>query len=167
MLHWCGLLIGFVGVVIISLDSMQVSQSLLWGVILAVGGAVTSAFGTVLHKRCFSRDDIVVSAGIQMLFGFVPLLLAALLFENPADFSMNARSVGSLLYLALIGTVVTFLGYYWLLARIRVVVVSAIGYITPVVAIVLGYLVLGEQLTLFEMSGVVLVLGGVIMVSHK
>jgi drug/metabolite transporter (DMT)-like permease len=164
---WLGMALGLAGIILISYDSFGVSDSLFWGVILALGGSLTSAFGTVLHKRWFAADDILVSAGTQILFGLVPLLVAAMIFENLADFKTTTESIGSLLYLSILGTVVAFLGYYWLLARLRVVVVSSIVYVTPVLAILIGALGFEESLRVVEIGGMTLVLAGVVLVTRK
>jgi len=161
LIGWLGLVVGFVGIVVISHDSLEISGSLFWGTIMGIAASAVSALGTVLHKKWFADEDIVTSAGVQMLFGFVPVMIDAVLFEDISQFAINARSIGSLLYLAILGSVVTFLGYYWLLAKMNVVKVAVIGYITPVVAIVIGVAGADEKLTAATLIGGALILLGV------
>lgn len=164
---WVGLAVGLAGVVLISYDSLRVSGDLLLGTVLAVGGAFAAAYGVVIHKRYHAGRDIVVAAHIQMIFGGVLLILASLLFENIGDFSPTLATVGSIVYLAVIGTVVAFLAYYWLLARIRAVSLSLIAFVSPLVAILLGVVVAGETLSPVIVVGTLFILSGIILVVRK
>jgi len=167
LIAWLGMAVGFVGVVIISLDSLKVSGDLFLGTVLAVVAPLTAAYGIVIHKRYHSKENIVVAASVQMTFGGTLLVLGALLFEDISAFNFTAASVGSILYLAVPGSVVTFLGYYWLLKRIRLTTASLIAFITPLVAIMIGVSFAGESLSLPIMTGAVLILSGVLLVIKK
>jgi len=162
---WLGLILGLVGVIVISSSYFGVYESLFWGSVTGAVAALVSALGTVLHKRWFAKDDIVVSAGIQMTFGFIPVIVAAMIFEDISSFVITPQSIGSLIYLSLLGSVVTFLGYYWLLARMHIVMVSSIGYITPAIAIFIGVIGFGEGFGISEIVGTALIMSGVIMVA--
>ncbi|MCX6833775.1 MAG: EamA family transporter [candidate division Zixibacteria bacterium] len=125
------------------------------------------AYGIVLHKHRFGHVDIVVAANVQMIFGGLFLIAGALLLESWSDFHLTVKAIGSILYLALPGTVVTFLGYYWLLKRIRLTVVSLIAFITPLAAILIGVGLADEALSLPILIGGAMILGGVLLVVRK
>jgi len=164
---WIGMVIGFAGVVLISLDSLQTSGNLFLGVVLAVAAPLAAAWGVVIHKQHFARENIVVSSNVQMIFGGIPLILGALIFESWSDFNITVESVGSIVYLATFGTVVTFLGYYWLLRRIRLTTVSLIAFVTPLVAIFIGIILADEHMTPLIIFGTVLILSGIFLVLKK
>jgi drug/metabolite transporter (DMT)-like permease len=164
---WIGLVVGFAGVIVISYQQWQLSQELFLGTMLGIGGTVAAAHGLVIHKMKFSRENIVVAVCVQMICGGIPLLGLACLLEDPADFSVNAASVGSVVYLAVFGSVVAFLGYYWLLKRTTVVVVSLIAFITPLVAIIIGVILFDESMTGMVIAGSAMILSGIVAVVRK
>ncbi|MCB2231068.1 EamA family transporter [bacterium] len=160
-LGWCGIAVGFGGVVLISYEQLATSGDLFLGTVLALAATYAAAHGLVLHKKYHARENIVVTSSIQMLFGGVPVLIAALLFESWSDFHVSAESVGSIVYLAVMGTVVAFLSYYWLLARMTAVSASLTAFITPLVAIFIGVLFFAESLSIPIIAGATLILSGV------
>ena len=131
MVTWMGLIAGFIGILIISYDSLQVSGQLFLGSLLALGGSATAAYGMLLHKKHFAHENILVSVTIQMTLGGIPLILWALAFDPWPASVFSTRSLGCITYLAVLGSVVAFVAYYWLLRRTRAVVVSLIAFITP------------------------------------
>jgi drug/metabolite transporter (DMT)-like permease len=164
---WIGMALGFLGVVVISYDSLQISGNIFAGTVCVIGASLAAAYGIVLHKHRFRHVDIVVAANVQMIFGGLFLLAGALLFESWSDFHVTVEAVGSILYLALAGTVVTFLGYYWLLKRISLTVTSLIAFITPLVAILIGVGLADEALSLPILIGSAMILIGVLLVICK
>jgi drug/metabolite transporter (DMT)-like permease len=164
---WIGMALGFLGVVIISYDSLQTSGDLFMGTVFVIGASLASAYGIVLHKHRFSHVDIVVAANVQMIFGGLFLIAGALLLDNWSDFHLTVKAIGSILYLALPGTVVTFLGYYWLLKRIRLTVVSLIAFVTPLAAILIGVGLADEALSFPIFIGGAMILCGVLLVVRK
>ena len=164
---WLGMGIGLAGVVVISFDSFQASPDIFFGTVLLIASSLAAAYGAVIHKHKFSQVDIVVAANVQMIFGGLFLVIGALVLEKWSDFHVTATAVGSIVYLALAGTVVAFLGYYWLLRHLRLTVVALIAFITPLVAILIGVFLAEESLTLLTVVGSVLILGGVLLVIRK
>jgi len=112
---WGGMVFGFLGVITISFDSLQTSDDLFLGTVMILMASACSAYGIVIHKHKYSDVNIVVAVNVQMIYGGLLLVVGALLLENWTDLTLTTAAVGSIIYLALAGTVVTFLGYYWLL----------------------------------------------------
>ena len=164
---WLGLALGFLGVVVISYDSLQTSGDLFIGTLLAVAGAAAAAYGLVIHKKRFGDQNIFVAANVQMLVGGALLVIGAVLFEDWHDFVVSPESIGSILYLAVFGTVIAFLGYYWLLSHSKAVTVSLIAFITPVVAILIGVLFFKETLSTLIFLGAAMILGGIALVVRR
>jgi drug/metabolite transporter (DMT)-like permease len=104
----------------------------------------------------------------QMVFGMTPLLVIGIATEgNPVNFHWTARAVFSLLYLAVIGSSVAFLLYYWLVRRIEVTRTMLIALVTPLIAVTLGMLVLGERLNYRIVLGGAMILLGVGMIMRR
>jgi len=166
-LAWIGLILGFLGVILISYDSLQTSPHLFIGSILTLVGSFASAYGLIIHKKHHTNANIYVAATVQMATGGLLLLPAALIFEHWSDFAITTASVGSILYLAIFGSVVAFLGYYWLLTHTRAVTVSMIAFVTPLVAILVGEVLAHETLSVLIYVGAAMILGGMLMVVRR
>jgi len=166
-LAWGGLMIGLIGAVLITYEQWQTSADLFLGTILVLVSSFSAAYGTVIHKHKHSRENIFVALTLQMGLGGGLLLVAALIVENLADFGLTAVSVGSILYLALLGSVAAFAGYYWLLKRTTAVIVSMTAFVTPMVAIFIGMVLYDESMTLPVVIGSVMILSGIFLVVKK
>jgi drug/metabolite transporter (DMT)-like permease len=90
----------------------------------------------------------------------------ALLVERHRSLVFDARSVGALLYLAVLGSAVTFTIYYWLLARVRATQVALMSYLIPIVAVAVGAALFDEPLRPRLLAGSALILAGVVIVSQ-
>ena len=103
-----------------------------------------------------------------MIFALVPLIAVGLLCEgNPAQFHWSKVAAGCLLYLALIGSVLAFLLFYWLMQRVAVTNLLTISLITPPLAVVFGWLAAGETFSRWTLLGAVFVLLGVTLIVWK
>ena len=161
-----GALLGVAGVGLIFSNQMEAGGPLAaWGSAAIVAGAACVAYANVLVKARGGAFDPAVLAAGQMLCGLVPLLAFGLAFEgNPFRFRWTALAVVSLLYLTLVGSVAAFLLYYWLVRRIDVTKTMLIPLVTPLAAVVLGMLVLGESLSWRTLAGGALILCGIALV---
>ncbi|MDQ6622011.1 MAG: EamA family transporter [Verrucomicrobiota bacterium] len=139
-----------------------------WGGLgISLGGA-GAAFSTVLLKRRALQVAPAMLAAWQMICGAIPLLLLGRIMEgNPLRFHWSGLAIFCLLYLAIIGSALTFLLLYWLLPRIPVNKLQTISLITPPGAVALGWLLGGERLSLWSLAGGALVLAGVWMIFGK
>lgn len=162
---WLGIILGFLGVLVISIGSLKTSGKIFEGTLLGIVGVVAAAIGMIIHKANHVKKDILVSVTVQMTLGGIPLLLAALIFEDYSAISISAVSAGSILYLAVFSTVIAFLSYYYLMARVTAVVASSTAYVTPLVAIFIGMVFFGESMTGFIIAGAVLILLGCFLIS--
>ncbi|HEX4641077.1 MAG TPA: EamA family transporter [Chthoniobacterales bacterium] len=139
-----------------------------WGGVGIVFGAAGAAFSNVLLKARAIRLAPAMIAAWQMIFGLVPLLIAAFLFEgNPLHFHWTARATFCLFYLAIPGSALAFLLLYWLLPRMSVTNLQTISFITPPGAVLFGWLLGGESFSLWSISGGALILLGVWLIFRK
>jgi drug/metabolite transporter (DMT)-like permease len=114
--------------------------------------------------------DALVASGYETLIGGLVLLAIGLATTSPSDLdpsTWSARSVLGLIYLILVGSVVGYTAYAWLLANAPLGQVSTYAYVNPVVAIALGVIVLNEKLTLRVVLGALLILVAVAIVVRR
>jgi len=158
-----GVLLGIIGVGLIFSNQLSLQGSLAFlagrGIVF---GALVAAYANVLIKlRGKHLDPIILSAG-QMLLGFPPLLLIGIIFEgNPLHLQWTPLALASLLYLVLIGSCVAFILEFWLLQRMPVTRALLLRLITPLVAVTLGKLINGEELTWRILVGGACIISGV------
>src|SRR5437764_2334196 len=152
----CGRLLGFNG------------PLAFWGGIGVVLGAASAAYANVAVKARAIQLAPAMLAAWQMIFGVAPLLVLGFAIDgNPARFHWSAMSLFCLLYLAVIGSALTFLLLYWLLPRLTLAQLQSISLITPPGAVMLGWLLGGENFPLSSLLGAALVLLGVWMIFRK
>ena len=139
-----------------------------WGGLGIVLGAASAAFSNVLLKARAIQLAPAMIAAWQMIFGAAPLMLIGFMVEgNPLKFHWSMVAIFCLLYLAIIGSALTFLLLYWLLPRMTVARLQAISLITPPGAVALGWAVGGEKFSLWSLLGACLVLAGMWMIFRK
>src|SRR5262249_49993259 len=137
-----GAFIALAGVVLICSRLLSFGGLLaFWGGIgISLGGAAAAFSNVILKKRALQLSPAMLAAW-QMIFGVVPLLVLGFILEgNPVRFHWTRMSIFCLLYLAIIGSALTFLLLYWLLPRMTVTNLQTISLITPPGAVMLGWL---------------------------
>jgi drug/metabolite transporter (DMT)-like permease len=129
------------------------------GIILA---ALATAQAGVLVKARGTHIDPAVLAGVQMAGGCVPLLLSGLALEgSPLGFHWTPLALACLAYLTIVGSVIAFLMYYWLIRHMEVSGVMMIPLVTPLVALLFGVLFAGEKIGWHTVAGGAAIIGGV------
>jgi drug/metabolite transporter (DMT)-like permease len=158
-----GVMLGVLGVGVIFSNQLQVSgPRALWGSAALVLSAFCAAYANVLVKTYGLNLQPTVLAAGQMLFGLVPLLLIGIPMEgSPLNYHWTPIAVFSLLYLAVVGTVVAFVLYYWLMRNMDVTKTMLIALVTPVTAVILGMLVLKEEMHWRTLIGGVMIILGI------
>lgn len=156
-----GLLLAFGGVLAIFLPRLSGPPAELLGGLAIVGAAGFSSWGLVLAKHGIRNVDTLVGTAWQMGFGALWLLGAGWVLEQPRLVSYSRPAVLGLLYLAVFGSCVTFVLFYGLLKHMAAVQLSSLAFITPVVAVFAGWLVLDEVLGASTVPGAAVVLVGV------
>ena len=134
-----GVVLGFAGVAVVFSNQLAIAGGkALAGCVALVLSAFFAAYSNVLVKAHGRRMEPAILAGGQMFFGLIPLLLIGIPLEgNPFRFHWTPMAVLALLYLAVVGSVIAFLLYYWLVLNMHVTKTMLISLGTPVVAVVL------------------------------
>jgi drug/metabolite transporter (DMT)-like permease len=158
-----GVGMGIAGVGLIFSDQLSVEgASAFRGSVAIVVGAFAVAYSNVLVKARGGHLDAAVLAAGQMICGLIPLLLIGIAFEgNPLKLHWTPLALVSLFYLALVGSSLAFLMFYWLVRHMEVTKIMLISLVTPLVAVMLGKLVLDEGLTWRIMVGGAGIMAGI------
>lgn len=158
-----GVLLGLLGIVVVFSGELATGGThALW----ASGGIVLAAFATaqagVLIKARGTHISPSVLAGVQMAGGCIPLLVGGLLLEgNPLRFHWTPLAFGALAYLTVLGSVIAFLMYYWLIRHTAVSGVLMVPLVTPLVAVLVGVMFGGETIGWHTVLGGSAIIGGV------
>jgi drug/metabolite transporter (DMT)-like permease len=154
-----GLALGFAGIIILVNFGGSGGVDPVGAVALVIA-ALGWASGTLLARGASLPPRPLQAASMQMLAGGLALTLAAAVTGEFADASVpSARSLAGWLYLVVFGSIVAFTAYGWLLKVAPTALVATYAFVNPVVAVILGWLMLGEKI-----GGRELVAGGVIVV---
>lgn len=155
------LMVGFVGILLLSVPSLRSGMRADVLAILALLGAPISwAAGSVLQNRRQVSLAPQVSAGYQSLAGGLGFLVLVLVFGEPRPVPTN-QAMLAWGYLVLFGSLIGFTSFVQALKLLPMSIAMTYAYVNPVIAVLLGALILGEPITLWTVSGAVLVILGV------
>jgi drug/metabolite transporter (DMT)-like permease len=165
MTRWktLGVLLGIVGVALVFSGELGIGGPIaFWasaGIVLA---ALATAHAGVLVKAAGTHIEPSVLAGVQMAGGCVPLLVVGIALEgSPFRFHWTTLALACLAYLTVVGSVIAFLMYYWLIRHTDVTGVLMIPLVTPLIAVVFGVLFAGERVGWHTAVGGAAIIGGV------
>ncbi len=155
--------IGIAGVAVIFVEQLRVDNAMAFaGSVAIVVGAYAAAQSSILVK---ARAGAIHPASLlwaQMLAGLPAIFAYSLIAEgNPLSFNWTWRALICVFYLALAGTIAAFSLYYWLLSRIESTKAMMISLVTPLVAVVIGNITLGETLPTQTIAGGLLIMASI------
>lgn len=164
-----GVGLGIAGMIVLLWPRLREMQALgAWQLIASVsllGSSFCWAFGSVLARQWHVRVDPLVGAGWQMMVaGIVDVLVALGLGEHHLT-RWDHAGIGAILYLVVFGSWVGYSSYVWLLRHVPTAKVATYAYINPVVAVVLGWAVLGEPVDRFMFAGAAIIVPAVALVT--
>jgi len=163
-----GIAVAIAGVATIVMHTRTLSGNAhLLHVLSVLAATVAWSFGTLLQKRTATRATVLSFTCAQMLFGGVFQLGMSFVDGEWPGFDVSAVSLASVLgvlYLVVFGSIVGLNCYLWLLTRVPAPKVTTYALVNPVVALVLGAIILNERITGLAIAATVLVLAGVALV---
>lgn len=159
-----GLLLGFAGVAILVAPGLSAPDANLQ-FFLAVGAMQLNCIawnvGALRSKLRPANAGPMAVASIQMLTGGIVLTIATLITGDFTRVAFTTRSLAALLYLMLFGSVIAYSAFLYALARIRPGKLTLYAYINPAVAVLVGWLLLHEPITIQMVVAMLVILGGV------
>ena len=162
-----GVVVGFVGVALLLMPGERPDGAPLWGMLALVGAAVMWGVGSFLSPKIELPRDPFVTTGWQMLLGGAVIALAGLAAGESGDVHFDHFSLESSLawaYLVVVGSIIAYSSYVWLLQNAPVSKVSTYAYVNPVIAILLGWLILDETITPLTLVGATIIVTSVAVV---
>ncbi len=155
------LAVGFAGLVVLTFPMLEDGvTSDLAGVIAVVFGAISWGFGSIIVNRRPLRFDPIVISGWQQLAGGVGFVLVALMVREPAPRPIP-EAWAAWVYLVVFGSLLAYTCFVYALRLLPTTVVMTYAYVNPVIAVLLGWVILSEPITGFTLVGMALIVGGV------
>lgn len=155
--------VGLVGLALVLLPGVG-SGSTAVGLLVMVAASMSWSIGSFVSPRLTMPGDPFVASALEMLFGGLFLTAGALAVGEGGRLdghTFAAGPVAAWIYLVLVGSLVGFSAYAWLLRAASISLVVTHQYVNPLVAITLGVLVLGERPSALALVGAALVVGAV------
>jgi drug/metabolite transporter (DMT)-like permease len=165
-----GLLLGFAGLAVLLLPGARPADATVIGIVLVLIAALSWAIGSFFSPRLPLPRDSFVSTGWQMVWGGAILLVAAVVAGEPGQVDLGAIGWNSwlaLAYLIVAGSWVAFTCYAWLLQNAPMSQVATYAYVNPLVAVLLGWAILGETLSPGTLAGAALVVASVFVIVSR
>ena len=160
-----GVLAGFAGLAVLVLLGRGDTDPVPLGPALLILFAGTCwAFGSYIQPRLWLPRDPFVIAVYEMLLGGLVMTTTGVLAGQELTLDYSLRTWTALLYLVVLGSVLAFTAYVWLVANAPISLVATYAYVNPVIAVLLGWLVLGETLTVPTVVGGSIVVAAVAVV---
>jgi drug/metabolite transporter (DMT)-like permease len=162
-----GLVVGFAGTSMLVKVTGSKGKTDVAGLAAILVGSVSWAAGSVLSRRMALPKRPLVSTAMEMLCGGALIMVTAAAtgeFGRLHPSAVSAASAGGLLYLIAIGSLVAFSAYVWLLQNAPTSLVSTYAYVNPIIAVVLGAVVLGERFSALEALASALILVAVAVI---
>ncbi|MBE0538440.1 MAG: EamA family transporter [Ignavibacterium sp.] len=168
-LNWMiltGLLIGILGVALIFGGNLKYifDTKYLVGVLSILGAVVAWSLGSVYSKYKKVRVHPLMSASVQMLFVGTLLIIFGAVLGEFTGLHFTESGLISLAYLTIIGSIFGYGSYIYAIEHLPLSLVSTYAYVNPIIALVLGWIFLNEQLNIFIMIASVVIISGVVLV---
>lgn len=163
-LGWLGMLVGFSGVTMLVAPDIWHQQLELKGTAGVLLGTLSWAAGSVYANRHQTGCSIWMAAAIQNLSGGLLLTTVGLLSGEYARWQLNSQGLLALGYLVIFGSLAAYSAFVYILHTMPPAKASTYAYINPIVAVILGYLILQEPVSWRMLLAATVILTGVLMV---
>jgi drug/metabolite transporter (DMT)-like permease len=157
---------GVVGVAVIFHDQLGVQSMMgFYGCVGVLFAAYASSHASVLVKAKGGGLHPTTMLFGQMVCGLPPVIAYSLITEgNPLDYHWTWQAIAAVLYLSIVGTIAAFWLFYWLLRKVESTMALMISVVTPLIAVIIGWLVLDERLPAQVLAGGLLIVGSIALI---
>ncbi|KAF0140604.1 MAG: DMT superfamily drug/metaboltie permease [Stygiobacter sp.] len=163
-----GVILGFVGIVVIFSEDLFLDFSHdFWGMGAVLLSSIMQAGIAVTMKKYGRHLNPLSMNFLPLLLAGITMIILGVLYEDQSSSKFDMKALLSVGYLAFFGTVLTFTTYYWLMKKINIVLLSISTFITPIIAVILGWAILGEKFTSQILAGSSLVLVGILFANFS
>jgi drug/metabolite transporter (DMT)-like permease len=162
-----GLVVGFVGVIVLTSRDFGAGGTDLIGVAALLGAALSYGVGAVYSRHNMRGVPPMIPAVFQVTFAMLIAGTVALVFEHPWDARPDLQAIFSIIWLGLLGSGLAYLVVFRLFAVWGATRTTLVAYEIPVVGIILGFVVLNEPIDIRLLIGTALVVGGVALVNSR
>ena len=163
-----GVAIGLAGIVMIFGENINefANSKYILAIILVFVCVISWAGGSIWLKKYSGDTNPFLNAGLQMFFGGIWLIPFSFLFDDLSQVTWSAEAVYALMYLIIFGSVIAYACYSYVLRKLPMTIVSLYAYVNPLVAVILGWLVLDEKLNANIGIAFMLTIAGIYVVNR-
>jgi drug/metabolite transporter (DMT)-like permease len=161
-LEWAGLVLGLLGIALLNFEGNLRASPL--GAAALLLAAVSWAFGSAWSRRLKLPKGQMAGA-VQMISGGGLVLVVSIMAGERIAAVPTWRSAGAVVYLAVVGSLIGFSAYMYLLNRVRPALATSYAYVNPILAVALGIWFAGEKITATEITAMLIIIAGVVMVA--
>ncbi|TDI91572.1 MAG: multidrug DMT transporter permease [Caldithrix sp.] len=164
-----GILVGFCGIFLLLWPDIKgaINSAYLKGIMGLVIAIIAWAAGSIYSKHRDIKTAPFMSAAFQMLIAGGVLTLIGMVKGELSQFTFDPKGIAALVYLMIFGSLIGYSAYIYALAKLPTATVSTYAYINPVIAVILGWLVLDERLDWIVALATVIILSGVLLVKKE
>jgi drug/metabolite transporter (DMT)-like permease len=159
--EWLGIAVGLAGIVLLNMGGALHGDYI--SALLLIFAAASWSFGSVWGKH-LTQPKSLMAAAVQMLVGGVVLTIWSTLAGETWPARISIKSWGAMLFLILLGSLVAYSAYQWLLKNVRPLVASSNTFVNPIVAFAVGITFANEQIAQNEYIALAVILTGVILI---
>jgi drug/metabolite transporter (DMT)-like permease len=145
-----GVTLGLLGIVTIFSEHLAdfSNSDYVIGIVVTFIAVIAWAGGSIWIKKKNNESDLYLNAGLQMLFAGIWLYPLSLMFDDYDLISWSSEAIYSFIYLVVFGSIIAYVSYTYALRKLPMTIVSLYAYINPLVAVLLGWMILNEKLNL-------------------
>lgn len=165
-----GVILGVIGMyLLVSQDELILNKESIIGIIMIFTCVLSWSYGSIFVSKANLPSNFFVSTGYQMLFAGLMLMVSSLLLGETWKYPLNwsTKAQWSMLLLIVFGSVVAFTAFNYLLKEVSTEKVSTSAYVNPVIALLLGWYVLDEHISMQSIIAALILLTGVYFINSK
>ncbi len=159
--EWIGIVLGLGGIVLLNFGGDLRANPL--SALILVLSAASWAFGSVLSMRLSLPTGMMASAA-QMFSGGLLVLMVSVASGERIAAHPSTRAIAAMVYLAIFGSLLGYTAYTYLLKNVRPALATSYAYVNPVLAVLLGVWLAGEEITVMTIVAMLTILAGVVLV---